>query len=622
MRKSSHLRQKWFRIRVLSRRRSCGVCSWILLSLFSATAGFAATNNTVLGLRISSETGPVGNMVQVKIFATTPQIIAGGSLFLTFDGSSGSENVPQIIAGEVFSATGDASGIAYTSDVDGYIVTFGSPSGSVGRLPGLPLAELTIMVDKPHTVGLNLARSYLVDSQGSQLLDSNAIQTGSIAVGGTLTVQNAYPGGGIVPAGLAIQISGSGFTPNTTVAIDGASVSSVSFASSTLIAVTLAAPIEMTGKHILVQNPDGEQVDYWSWLHGNGFSTTIFPSSISTTSASCTPQTFPGAGVYLDLQNPSATPIDVTVTNLGNGVSSQPTTTVVVPSWSIYNARGATAGAIPVEHDITSSAPIQVWCEITGFDLSAENLTLAPINYIAPPLPTMASIANAASLRPGTVSPGEIVTIFGYDAGPTSPASFQLDDSGNVPRTLAGTRVLFDGVPAPILYSSASQVNAVVPYEIAGEAITRVQLEYNGTLAAAWGIPVASAAPAIFTQSATGQGLAAVLNQDHSLNTASNPAARGSVIQIFATGEGQTVPPGVTGGVTGAGTKTPVAKTSVTVGGVDAPVQFVGEAPGSVSGLLQVNALVPASIIPGAAVPISISIGGVQSPDGVTISVN
>src|SRR5271170_5010009 len=178
--------------------------------LTTTSFALAASNNTVLGLRISNETASVGNMVQVKIFATTQQPIASGNIYLTYDGSSDSENIPQIVAGEVFSATGDASGVAYESEFQGDTLTFASPSGGVGRLPNLPLAELTIMVDKPHTIGINLALSKFIDSQGNQyVLQSNAIQSGSIAVGGTLSVQNAYPGGGIIPAGFGILVSGS-----------------------------------------------------------------------------------------------------------------------------------------------------------------------------------------------------------------------------------------------------------------------------------------------------------------------------------------------------------------------------------------------------------------------------
>ena len=89
----------------------------------------------------------------------------------------------------------------------------------------------------------------------------------------------------------------------------------------------------------------------------------------------------------------------------------------------------------------------------------------------------------------------------------------------------------------------------------------------------------------------------------------------------FATGEGQTSPPGVTGSVTQSNTKIPLLPVTVTIGGVDALVQYAGSAPDSVTGLLQVNATVPQGVAPGSAVPITISVGGVPSQPGVTIAV-
>jgi len=98
-------------------------------------------------------------------------------------------------------------------------------------------------------------------------------------------------------------------------------------------------------------------------------------------------------------------------------------------------------------------------------------------------------------------------------------------------------------------------------------------------------------------------------------------AARGSVIQILGTGEGQTLPGGVTGSITQSANKVPALPVPVTIGGIDAVVQYACSAPGEVAGVLQVNATVPAGATPGAAVPITIAVGGVRSPDGVTIAV-
>jgi uncharacterized protein (TIGR03437 family) len=161
----------------------------------------------------------------------------------------------------------------------------------------------------------------------------------------------------------------------------------------------------------------------------------------------------------------------------------------------------------------------------------------------------------------------------------------------------------------------------IVPYEIATRPTTTISLQFGGITSEAWTLPVAASAPGIFTVASSGLGPAAVLNQDNSVNSAANPAPRGSIIQIYATGEGQTSPPGVTGSVTGSDLKTPVQNVKVTIGGQDAMVQYAGSAGNAVAGLFQVNAVIPQAVVPGATLPISISVGGVPSQSGVTIAV-
>ena len=133
------------------------------------------------------------------------------------------------------------------------------------------------------------------------------------------------------------------------------------------------------------------------------------------------------------------------------------------------------------------------------------------------------------------------------------------------------------------------------PYETATSGVARIRVAY-GQVSGAWDVPLAGAAPAIFTIGSTGVGQGAVLNQDSSVNGAANPAARGLVIQIFATGEGQTSPAGQTGAVTGSAGSSPVLHLTVTIGGIEAPLQFAGSAPDAVAGLFQVNAVVPQGI--------------------------
>jgi uncharacterized protein (TIGR03437 family) len=201
----------------------------------------------------------------------------------------------------------------------------------------------------------------------------------------------------------------------------------------------------------------------------------------------------------------------------------------------------------------------------------------------------------------------------------------KLNVSGSVVANLNGLQVTFDGLPAPLIYTSANQTNLIVPYEVSSKASTVMLVTYAaaaGTVqTAAWVLPVVAAAPGIFTIDATGTGQGAIVNQDGTVNSTSNPAAQGSVISIYATGEGQTSPAGVTGSVTGSVGKMPLLPVKVTIGGADAAVQYQGSAPESVAGLLQVNATVPQGIAPGMAVPVMLSVGGVLSQAGVTIAV-
>ncbi|MGD1096213.1 MAG: hypothetical protein ABSB35_30000 [Bryobacteraceae bacterium] len=239
--------------------------------------------------------------------------------------------------------------------------------------------------------------------------------------------------------------------------------------------------------------------------------------------------------------------------------------------------------------------------------------------------PVISQVVNAASELPGAVSPGEIVSVLGYAVGSSATGSLRLTSSGTVATMLNGLQVTFDGQPAPLIYTSGIQTNLIVPYEIAGKTSTVMQVTYTTATgsfpAAAWVLPVVASAPGVFTVSMTGIGQGAIVNDDGSINSAANPAVRGSLVSIYATGEGQTGPPGVTGSVTQSDSTTPSLPVTVMIGGVQAPVQYAGEAPGEVAGLLQVNAMVPTAVVPGSGVPIMVSVGGVSSQKNVTIAV-
>jgi uncharacterized protein (TIGR03437 family) len=232
---------------------------------------------------------------------------------------------------------------------------------------------------------------------------------------------------------------------------------------------------------------------------------------------------------------------------------------------------------------------------------------------------TAAGVVNAASFQGGAVAPGELVTVFGSGFGPPTLAGLTLTPAGRVSTTAGGTQVLFDGVAAPMIYAVTGQVSAVAPYEIAGKSVTQVQVSYNGAISTATPVPVTGSAPALFTYSA-GTGQLAMLNHDSSLNSPSNPEARGQYVVIFGTGEGQTNPPGVDGQILGSVTQ-PVLRTTVTIGGVNASVLYFGGAPSLVDGVFQVDVVIPNNVTPGPAVPVMVTVGTAASPVGTTMAV-
>jgi len=244
------------------------------------------------------------------------------------------------------------------------------------------------------------------------------------------------------------------------------------------------------------------------------------------------------------------------------------------------------------------------------------------------PAPQVTGVTSAASFALGPVSPGDIVSVFGSNLGPPAGVGSQLNSAGTALTTnLGGAQVFFDGVAAALTYAGGSQINAVVPYEVAGQTSTKMTVAYQGGTSAPLTLNVQDATPAIFSLDFTGQGNGAILNQANSLNGKSGPAARGSVVQIFLTGGGVTNPASTDGWITTTiDGQLPLLVTqpvTVTIGGVASPqINYSGGAPGSVAGLTQINAVVPESVTPGSAVPLVIGIGTWQSQSGITIAVD
>ena len=248
--------------------------------------------------------------------------------------------------------------------------------------------------------------------------------------------------------------------------------------------------------------------------------------------------------------------------------------------------------------------PAKFCAEANALNINAmrKNLSLdaprTPCRTVAV-TPRIAGITNAASFEAKPISPGLLVAIFGSNM----------------------KRVLFDGVEAPILYLGPEQAVVAVPYTVAGKANVTVQAENGGAFSDGFVMAVAPAAPAIFASSSTGSGQIAMVNQSGDLNGPGSPAARGSIVTCFATGEGQTTPAGIDGKINNGVLPTPLLPISVLVGGINAEILYAGAAPGMISGVMQINFRVPANVIPSNELSVIIRVGTFASSGKVTMVV-
>ncbi len=241
------------------------------------------------------------------------------------------------------------------------------------------------------------------------------------------------------------------------------------------------------------------------------------------------------------------------------------------------------------------------------------------LGSLAPPA-SISSIVNAASQLSGPVAPGEIVVINGQSVGPSPLVGGTIPATGALPTTLGGVSVTFNGTPAPIVYGNGSQTSVQVPYEIAGSASANVILKNGAQTTASFTVPVAATAPGLFTIDFSGRNQMVALNPNGSVNSTTNRAPAGSMVWIFATGEGVTNPAEQDGAVQVDMSRIPVAAVSATINGAKATLGPDGSTPKDVSGILEMQVTIPPGTPSGAAT-VALTIGGVTTTQPTTIFV-
>jgi uncharacterized protein (TIGR03437 family) len=232
---------------------------------------------------------------------------------------------------------------------------------------------------------------------------------------------------------------------------------------------------------------------------------------------------------------------------------------------------------------------------VEGFNTSEAQT--AVIDSVNPPLPFTGDIYTQFL----TIAPGELLYIAGRGLGPSTAVGAQLDSNGRVASLLSGTRVLFNGVPAPLLSVQDSLIKCMAPFEIGSLSNVSIQLERNGSTFSG---PAVGVTPVAFAAS-----VLAIVNEDGTLNSQTNPAKLGQPVILYVTGLGDTVPSLPDGSVYHPPLPVPLYPASP-------GTLYAGPAPGMVAGIWQVNVIPFFQGSGSPSNPLLVSIGSSLSIDG------
>jgi uncharacterized protein (TIGR03437 family) len=326
--------------------------------------------------------------------------------------------------------------------------------------------------------------------------------------------------------------------------------------------------VAWSGGTVVQPPPPTETVTLVSSLNPAGFSDTVYLVATVTNSTGITP-----AGA-------------VTFTIGGNSLGSAN----LVGSAGTANATLAVTGA-PLSQ---GSGVVQA-----SFSGASASLTVSVQNgsRSSGTSPAISGVTNGASFH-STFSPGMIMSVFGSQLAPSAQAASSVP----LAFSMNGVAATVNGAAAPLFYVSPGQINLQIPFETATNSNALLSINNNGKIVTS-SFAVTAVAPGIFVNSS-------------SAPVPSTSAVRGQTITLFITGSGTVTPAVADGNGPSASTAlanlpSPAQKTSVTVGGVNAPIEFIGD-PAGLVGVIQINYTVPASISTGNQ-PVVVTVGGVAS---------
>ncbi|HEX3748689.1 MAG TPA: hypothetical protein VHW09_32400 [Bryobacteraceae bacterium] len=557
-----------------------------------------------LGVTASSTT-------QFTLSASQTSCTNSNWLVVTSGGYTASSTTTQI------PVTVNPSGIANGTTCAG-VLTLTSPGGAQ-------------MVNVSMTVGTSSGSGNVTLSSTS--LSFPYTQGQSVPAAQTVTIVNAASGTASIPFTVAVsETNGTSVTwlqtnvttaqtpynsPGLTVSVTPGNLPPATYTGTVTItptggaAQTIGVTMTVTGTATVTATPTSVS---WTYIVGSTAPTaTIQVSAAGATAAFTAAATSTGGWLQV-------TPTSGNTPNTGTF------------NLNVSTVASALAALLPSATPYTGTITVQGTSPATGTTIINVSLT------ITAPLPVITGITNAASGATGSVAPGEIISIYGTPANPIGPAnSVQLDSTTCpnpctlVPTTMGGVQVVFlpGNEIAPLLFVNQGQINAVVPYTVAGIAALSVEVKYLGQSSNAFPVSLASAIPGLFTANSSGTGQIAAdqydLQGNESQNLPSAPAKAGWTLVLYMTGEGSVSPQPANGAVTvynansNPAVPVPLVAPTVLIGNQPATVSFYGEAPGLVSGVLQINVVVPAGAGTGA-VSISVAMGNKASQAGATVS--
>ena len=318
-------------------------------------------------------------------------------------------------------------------------------------------------------------------------------------------------------------------------------------------------------------------------------------------------------------------------------IRGAPDSTVTITGQRFFSGSVVKAGATTLKttvlgpNSLTAVVPATLLATEATLPITVTNPdpgggTSSVVNLaVIPPGPLVLGVVNAASQRTGAIAPGMLFTIYGSGLGPDALTAFD-GLTPLVPTIMGGTRVLFNGVAMPVIYSSATQVSAAAPYTLTPNSPVAIEVEYGGIRSTAFNALSTSLSPSLFTLSGTGTGNAAAFQVDTAKNeitqnSEKTPAGKGQVLMLYATGMGPTIPIPIDGFVAVEASAMSIPEVAVLLGDTALEILYAGVAPGLITGIVQINARIPEGVPTGKAVPLTVKVGTVSSPAGVTLNV-